>query len=63
MEQAIARTGRRTGWSESENKLLWETADEAQQQGLPLKAACKQAGEEFGIPKNQLYDMALNHQG
>jgi hypothetical protein len=38
MEQAVVKTGRRTGWSESENKLLWETADEAQQQGLPLKA-------------------------
>ncbi len=38
MEQAISRAGRRTGWSEYENNLLWETADEAQQQGLPLKA-------------------------
>ena len=24
------RAGRRAGWSDSENKLLWETADEAQ---------------------------------
>ena len=39
MDQAIThegsrmefpRAGRRAGWSDSENKLLWETADEAQ---------------------------------
>lgn len=29
--------GRHSGWSEEENKLLWETADEAQIKGLPLK--------------------------
>ena len=29
------RAGRHSGWTESENQLLWETADEAQQQGLP----------------------------
>ena len=39
---AFPRAGRRAGWSDTENKLLWETADEAQQQGLPLKAVFEQ---------------------
>ena len=52
MEQAIAKTGRRTGWSESENKLLWETADEAQQQGLPLKAVFEQIARQTGRKPN-----------
>ena len=30
------------------------------EEGLSLKAACKQAGEEFGVPKNLLYDMAVS---
>lgn len=29
------------------------------EQGLSLKAAAKQAGEEFGLPKNLLYSMAV----
>lgn len=29
-------------------------------EGLSLKAACKQAGEEFGVSKNLLYDMAVS---
>ena len=33
MEQsALSEKSRHSGWSESESKLLWETADEAQQQ-------------------------------
>ena len=51
MEQAIAKTGRRMGWSESENKLLWETADEAQQQGLPLKAVFEQISRKRRKPR------------
>ena len=47
MEQAITRA-RRTGWSDDESKLLWETADEAQQQGLPLKAVFERIAEKTG---------------
>ena len=52
MEQAISRAGRRTGWSEYENNLLWETADEAQQQGLPLKAVFERIAEKTGRRPN-----------
>lgn len=33
--------------------------EELRAQGLPLKAAARQAAGEFGVPKNQLYDLAL----
>ena len=48
------RAGRRTGWSDNENKLLWETADEAQQQGLPLKAVFEQIAEQTGRRPNSI---------
>lgn len=51
---AFPRAGRRTGWSESENKLLWETADEAQQQGLPLKAVFEQIARQTGRRPNSI---------
>ena len=54
MEQAIPRTGRRSGWSEMENQLLWETADEAQQQGLPLKAVFERIAEQTGRRPNSI---------
>ena len=54
MEQAIYKTGRRTGWSERENQLLWETADEAQQQGLPLKAVFEQIAQATGRRPNSI---------
>lgn len=64
MDQAIShegitrvdfpRAGRRTGWSDSENKLLWETADEAQQQGLPLKAVFEQIARQTGRRPNSI---------
>lgn len=54
MEQAVVKTGRRSGWSESENKLLWETADEAQQQGLPLKAVFEQIARQTGRRPNSI---------
>lgn len=64
MEQAIShkginriefsRAGRRTGWSDTENKLLWETADEAQQQGLPLKAVFEQIADQTGRRPNSI---------
>ena len=50
----FARAGRRTGWSDSENKLLWETADEAQQQGLPLKAVFEQIARMTGRRPNSI---------
>ena len=50
----IARAGRRAGWSESENQLLWETADEAQQQGLPLKAVFDQIAKQTGRRPNSI---------
>ena len=54
MEQAMTRCGRRSGWSENENKLLWETADEAQQQGLPLKAVFEQIARQTGRRPNSI---------
>lgn len=54
MEQAISRTSRRSGWSDHENTLLWETADEAQQQGLPLKTVFEQIAEQTGRRPNSI---------
>lgn len=54
MEQAISKAGRRSGWSEAENQMLWETADEAQQQGLPLKAVFEQIAEQTGRRPNSI---------
>ena len=61
------RAGRRTGWSDSENKLLWETADEAQQQGLPLKAVFEQIARKTGRRPNSIrnyyYAQVRQHDG
>jgi DNA-directed RNA polymerase subunit F len=54
MEQAMTRTNKRSGWSDYENKLLWETADEAQQQGLPLKAVFERIAEKTGRRPNSI---------
>ena len=54
MEQVISKTGRRSGWSESENRLLWETADEAQRQGLPLKAVFERIAQQTGRRPNSI---------
>lgn len=54
MEQAISRMSRRAGWSDYENRLLWETADEAQQQGLPLKAVFEKISERTGRRPNSI---------
>ena len=54
MEQAFARAGRRSGWSEAENQLLWETAEEAQQQGLPLKVVFERIAEQTGRRPNSI---------
>ena len=42
------------GWSESESNLLWETADEAQQQGLPLKQVFERIAERTGRRPNSI---------
>ena len=54
MEQVINRVNRRSGWSDYENRLLWETADEAQQQGLPLKAVFERISEKTGRRPNSI---------
>ena len=63
----LTRTGRRAGWSDSENKLLWETADEAQQQGLPLKAVFEQIARQTGRRPNSIrnyyYAQVRQHDG
>jgi len=46
---------------ESDPDAALERVAELREGGMALKAACKQAGEEFGISKNQLYDMALEN--
>ena len=63
----LTRAGRRAGWSDSENKLLWETADEAQQQGLPLKAVFEQIARKTGRRPNSIrnyyYAQVRQHDG
>lgn len=63
----LARAGRRSGWSDRENKLLWETADEAQQQGLPLKAVFEQIARQTGRRPNSIrnyyYAQVRQHDG
>lgn len=53
MTETIAR-GRRSGWSAAEDSLLWETADEAQQQGLPLKAVFERIAQRTGRRPNSI---------
>ena len=53
MTETIQR-GRRSGWSDAEDKLLWETADEAQQQGLPLKAVFERIAQMTGRRPNSI---------
>ncbi len=63
----LTRAGRRSGWSDMENKLLWETADEAQQQGLPLKAVFEQIARQTGRRPNSIrnyyYAQVRQHDG
>ena len=54
MEQTAMKISRYAGWSEQENNLLWETADEAQQQGLPLKQVFEKIAEQTGRRPNSL---------
>lgn len=50
----ITARGRRSGWSTAEDTLLWETADEAQQQGLPLKAVFERIAQRTGRRPNSI---------
>lgn len=54
VREPMSHGGRRSGWSDSENQLLWETADEAQQQGLPLKAVFDQIARQTGRRPNSI---------
>lgn len=45
---------RRAGWSQREANLLWETADEAQQQGLPLKSVFESIARQTGRRPNSI---------
>lgn len=53
MTETIQRS-RRSGWSAAEDKLLWETADEAQQQGLPLKSVFERIAQMTGRRPNSI---------
>jgi len=55
MEQsALPFKNKHAGWSETESNLLWETADEAQQQGLPLKQVFERIAEKTGRRPNSI---------
>lgn len=54
MEQQAIKSGRRAGWSDLETSMLWETADEAHLQGLPLKAVFEQIAEKTGRRPNSI---------
>ncbi len=54
MAESIANITRKSGWSDAENNLLWETADEAQQQGLPLKAVFERIASQTGRRPNSI---------
>ncbi len=53
-QTAMKSSVRRAGWSEKENNLLWETADEAQQQGLPLKQVFEKIAVQTGRRPNSI---------
>ena len=54
MVETTIASGRRAGWSEQEANLLWEAADEAQQQGLPLKSVFEQIAGRTGRRPNSI---------
>lgn len=54
MEQTIMHNTRRAGWSDSETNLLWETADEAQQQGIALKSVFEKIATQTGRRPNSI---------
>lgn len=54
MEPIANRVNRRMGWSDTEEKLLWETAEEAQSKGLPLKAVFEHIADRTGRKPNSI---------
>ena len=54
MEQTISGSGRHMGWSDFESNLLWETAEEAQQRGLPLKSVFERIAQQTGRRPNSI---------
>ena len=54
MEMIANRAGHRMGWSDAEEKLLWETAEEAQTKGLPLKAVFEHIADRTGRKPNSI---------
>lgn len=54
MEQILTNGARRSGWSDKECQMLWETADEAQLQGLPLKTVFEQVAKKTGRRPNSI---------
>ena len=55
MEQSIIRlSNRHSGWSDEESSLLWKTADEAQERGLPLKQVFERIAEQTGRRPNSI---------
>ncbi|MBQ2956108.1 MAG: hypothetical protein IJE08_06580 [Clostridia bacterium] len=56
MDQSVMNINavRHAGWSEEENKLLWETADEAQLKGLPLKQVFEKIASQTGRRPNSI---------
>ena len=54
MEQTISGTNRHLGWSDFESKLLWETAEEAQRRGQPLKGVFERIAQQTGRRPNSI---------
>ena len=54
MEPIANRVTHRMGWSDTEEKLLWETAEEAQRKGLPLKAVFEHIADRTGRKPNSI---------
>jgi len=67
MEMTTARTGRRNGWSEQEDNLLWETASEAQKNATPLKQVfdeiARKTGRKPNSIRNYYYAQAQKREG
>ena len=54
MEQTMQSHARKTGWTEGEADLLWETAEEAGHSGVALKAVFEQIARETGRRPNSI---------
>ena len=54
MVEPLIQTSRRAGWSQQEANMLWETADEAQVNGLPLKSVFEHIATQTGRRPNSI---------